>query len=92
MLKPENKTKGGLIIPDNVDNLPQHYGQVISVGEDISTIKEGDIIVFHSRAGQIAIFDNVNYKALMYNEIYGVLEPETKKAQLWFAPIVLKNL
>lgn len=74
ILQPENKTEGGLIIPDNVERLPQHYGQVISVGEEVTTIKEGDIIVFHAKAGQIMVFENLNYKALMYNEIYGVLE------------------
>ena len=52
VLKQEESTKGGIIVPETVINEPQLYGKVMSVGEDISTIKPGNILLFHRNGGQ----------------------------------------
>ncbi len=66
------KTSGGLIIPDAVTE-PQAYCRVISVGEDVTSIKKGDIIVVHIRGGMDVLFDNCVMKVLNLEEIYGIL-------------------
>ena len=74
VLKQKNSTKGGIIVPETVINEPQLYGKVMSVGEDISTIKPGDILLFHRNGGQDIVLDRRVIKVLTYPEIYGILE------------------
>ena len=76
MLKPEEKTEGGIIIPDTAEKDPQGYGRVTSVGEEITTIKEGDIILFAKFGGQAMMIGNKIMKVLGYAEIYGILLEE----------------
>lgn len=66
------KTRSGIIIPDSVQE-PQAFSQVISVGEDITSIKEGDIIVTHIRGGMDVVIDKEIIKVLKEEEIYGIL-------------------
>ena len=61
------KSEGGLIIPDIAQD-PQGYGKVLSVGEDVKIIKEGDILVFHMRAGMDLILDAKVQKCLKAEE------------------------
>ena len=55
---------------------PQMYVKVLSVGEKVENIKEGDVIVCHPNGGQLSILENYMCKILTYGEIYGVLEGE----------------
>jgi chaperonin GroES len=71
IIKEEKKTESGLIIPSNVDKDPQGYGLILSVGEDISTLNIGDIVIFHKNAGMAIIVENKIMKVLTYKEIYG---------------------
>jgi co-chaperonin GroES (HSP10) len=71
MLKRE-RTKSGLIIPDAVQE-PQAFCRVTSVGEDVSNIKEGDVIVCHIRGGMDVVLDKQIIKVLKNDEIYGQL-------------------
>jgi len=73
VIKEELKTPGGIVIPEGVRQLPQKTGVVLSVGEEVKEIKEGDILMFHQQAGQIALIESVEYRILMYNEIYAVV-------------------
>jgi len=66
------KTRSGIIIPDSVQE-PQAFSQVISVGEDVSTIKEDDIIVSHIRSGMDVVIDKEIIKVLKEDEVYGIL-------------------
>ena len=79
VLKPEEKTQGGIIIPETAEKDPQGYGRVISVGEEITTIKEGDTILFAKFGGQDILIDRQIMKVLMYNEVYGILEEEDSR-------------
>jgi len=72
----ENTTKGGIVLPTSITSLPQGYGIVSSVAPEIECIKEGDTITFHSRAGQVILLDNEEYRCMHAGEVYGVLAPE----------------
>ncbi len=73
VLKPEGKTKGGIIVPETAEREPQGYGRVLSFGEDITSVKEGDIVLFAKFGGQDVLIDQRVLKVLIYGEIYGVL-------------------
>lgn len=56
---------------------PQGYGKVLSTGENVpDTVKKGDVLVFHTRAGMDLIQKKIVLKCLKYDEIYGILEDE----------------
>ena len=68
----KEKTKGGLIIPDTVQE-PQTYGVVLSVGEMVKApIKVGDLLVFHSSGGMAMMIEGKFLRCLMEGELYGV--------------------
>ena len=73
VLKEEEKTSGGLIVPATAKKEPQSYGVVVSFGSDVKGIKLNDIVVFHSHAGQVVLLESQEYKIIMYPEIYGVV-------------------
>lgn len=76
------KTKGGLILPDQVTD-PQGYGKVLSVGENVpDKIKVDDFMVFHPRGGMDMLIDGSVLKVLKYDEIYGVLQNDEIKESL----------
>lgn len=70
----EEKSQGGIHIPEGAQTEPQGYGEVISVGEEVERVNRGDTLVFHVRAGQDMVFERENYKCLTYNEVYGILK------------------
>jgi len=55
---------------------PQGYGRVLSLGEDLADkrVKDGDILVFHTRAGMDMVHGKKVLKCLKYEEVYGVLD------------------
>ena len=69
------KSEGGIIFPENAGD-PQGYGKVLSLGDDVANkqIKEGDIIVFHPRGGQVILMRKSLFRVLKYDEIYGILD------------------
>jgi chaperonin GroES len=68
----KEKTKGGLIIPDTVQE-PQTYGVILSIGETVKApIKVGDLLVFHSSAGMAMMIEGKFLRCLMEAELYGV--------------------
>lgn len=69
----EKVTPGGIYIPVNADRDPQSYGIVLSVGEEVKNIKEGDIVVFHKNGGMAIIVDKKILKVLTNKEVYGIL-------------------
>lgn len=81
MMMTREKTRSGIIIPDIVQE-PQAFSQVISIGEDVSSIKEGDIVVTHIRAGMDVVIDKEIIKVLKEDEIYGILYDKQTIASL----------
>ena len=60
VLKPQEKTEGGLFIPDSVKT-PQLYADVCAVGEGVRELKVGDRILFARYTGHDMIVDGEQY-------------------------------
>ena len=78
----EQKTKGGIIIPDSAKEKPIE-GDVVAVGngrvlEDgkirALDIKKGDRILFGKYAGQEVKIENVEHLILKEDDVLGVIE------------------
>lgn len=74
VLEKEEKTEGGLILPENAQVEPQFYGEVASVGKDADEISVGDIVAFNERAGMDISLDKKKMKCIKVDEIYGILK------------------
>ncbi|MCZ6782600.1 MAG: co-chaperone GroES [Proteobacteria bacterium] len=81
-LEEEEKTKGGIIIPDTAKEKPQE-GKVIAVGKgkiaDDGTVtpldvKKGDKILFSKYAGSDVQLDDVEHIIIREDDILGILE------------------
>ena len=81
LLMIREKTASGLIIPDGVQE-PQAFCKVISVGGEVKTIKEGDVVVSHMRGGMDVLIDRQIIKVLKEDEIYGLLTDESTLSTL----------
>ena len=78
----EEKTKGGIIIPDTAKEKPQQ-GKVIAAGtgkvRDDGTrqppdVKAGDVILFGKYSGQEIKLDGEEYIIMREDEVLGVIE------------------
>ncbi|MHB1042663.1 MAG: co-chaperone GroES [Eubacteriales bacterium] len=81
-LPQEEKTKGGIVLPDTVKEKPQE-GEVVSVGPGrlLETgqrvpidLKPGDRILFSKYAGNEVKIDDVEYLIMREADILGVIE------------------
>jgi len=81
-LEAENKTAGGIVLPDTAKEKPQR-GKVVSVGEgkqlDDGTIKKlnvkkGDAVLFTSYAGTDIKVDGKEYLIMSESDILAVIE------------------
>jgi len=81
-IEEEEKTKGGIIIPDSAKEKPME-GQVIAVGAgkvlDNGTkqppeVKEGDRILFGKYAGTEVKIDGVEHLIMREDDILGIIE------------------
>ena len=81
-IEEENKTAGGIIIPDNAKEKPVR-GRVIAVGDGIFengqkipvTVKTGDVVMFAkwaSSANEVKI-DGHDYDLIKESDILGIL-------------------
>lgn len=78
----EEKTKGGIIIPDNAKEKPQQ-GEVIAVGngkvlEDGKKVplevKKGDRVLFGKYSGTEIKIDGIEYLMMREDDILGVVD------------------
>jgi chaperonin GroES len=81
-IKEEEKTKGGIIIPDTAKEKPQE-GQVVAVGKGKTTedgkllppdVKAGDKILFGKYSGSEVKLEGEEHLILREDDILGVLE------------------
>ncbi len=81
-LEAENKTAGGIVLPDTAKEKPQK-GKVINVGEgkvlDDGTlqkmqVKKGDVVLFTSYAGTEVKIDGKEYLIMSESDIMAVIE------------------
>ena len=69
--KGETQKMGGLEIP--IDAKEYEIGEVLSVGEKVDGIKEGDIIYFYSGAGKYFTHEGEQYRVIVNSEVIVVL-------------------
>lgn len=81
-IKEEDKTKGGIIIPDTAKEKPQE-GKVVAVGKGKTTetgklvapdVKAGDRILFGKYSGSEVKLDDEEHLIVREDDILGVLE------------------
>ena len=81
-LKEEEKTKGGIIIPDSAKEKPAE-AEVIAVGNGkvddkgalrALTVKKGDRVLFGKYSGNEIKIDGVDHLILREDDILGVIE------------------
>jgi chaperonin GroES len=81
-IEPESKTKGGIVLPDNVKEKPKE-GKVIAIGEGklldngsrvAPSVKVGEKIIFSSFAGNEVKIDTKEYLIMNEEDILAVLE------------------
>jgi chaperonin GroES len=68
----DEKTKGGIIIPDTVKEKPQR-GEVVAVGPgkdgNLMTVQVGDIVLYGKYSGQEISFDGNDYLIMREDDI-----------------------
>ena len=72
----ENKTAGGIYLPDTADKEKPQIGNVIAIGtnkELVEAIKAGDKVIFGKYAGTEVDFDNQKYLILKLDDILAVI-------------------
>ncbi|RKY39413.1 MAG: co-chaperone GroES [Candidatus Omnitrophota bacterium] len=81
-LEPENKTKGGIVIPDTAKEKPQE-GKVVAVGKgkmlDNGTIvplevKKGDRILFSKYSGDEIKIELEDYLIIRESDVLAIIE------------------
>jgi len=74
--KAEEKTKGGIIIPDTAKEKPQK-GKVIAVGPgkdgNKPTVKKGDVVLYGKYAGQELQYEGADYLIMKEDDILVVI-------------------
>jgi len=81
VLEKEEKTKGGIVLPDTAKEKPQK-GEVLAVGsgEIIDgkkvplEVKVGDTVIFSKYAGTEVKIDDVEYLILRQSDVLAILE------------------
>ena len=72
----EERTKGGIIIPDTAKEKPQR-GEVIAVGPgkdgNLMTVSAGDIVLYGKYSGQELNHEGVDYLIMREDDILVVL-------------------
>ncbi len=72
----EEKTAGGIIIPDTAKEKPQR-GEVIAVGpgkdDNAMTVKAGDTVLYGKYSGQELQYEGVDYLIMREDDILVVL-------------------
>jgi len=80
VLDSEEKTSGGIIIPDTAKEKPQE-GEVVSVGPGARTedgkispmdVKVGDIVLFGKWSGKEVKIDGTEYSIMKESDIMGI--------------------
>jgi chaperonin GroES len=81
-LEAENKTAGGIVLPDSAKEKPQR-GKIVSVGEGKllddgkrkkMQVKKGDVVLFTSYAGTDVKIDGKDYLIMDESDIMAAIE------------------
>ncbi len=86
-LEEENKTSGGILIPDTVKDKPTK-GKIIAIGAGLRDesgkihpldVKKNDIVIFGKWSGTEIKIDGVEYLIMKESDIMGVIEDSSSK-------------
>ena len=87
IVKGERKTKGGIILPENVQKNGKLNGYVVAVSEEetagnkfIKHVKIGDEVLFNVNAGDVVEIEDIGYLLLRENDLYAILPVKSKLA------------
>ena len=71
----EEKTKGGLYLPENSDGKKPQEGKIAVVGEEVKkSLKKGQKVIFARYGGTEIKFEKKNYLILKSEDILAVVE------------------
>ncbi len=75
-LEAEEKTKGGIIIPDSAKEKPQS-GKVVAVGngskDEPMEVKVGDVVLYGKYAGTEISYENKDYLIMSQSDILAIV-------------------
>jgi chaperonin GroES len=69
----QDRTSGGLYIPDAAKEKPQR-GRIEAVGSEVKSVKVGDEVLFDKYSGSKISFESTDYLILKEEDILGILE------------------
>ncbi len=72
-LDQEEKTAGGIIIPETAKERPQK-GKVEAIGSEVEDVKVGDIIMFKTYAPDNIKIEGKEYGILKFEDVMGIFE------------------
>lgn len=72
--KEEEKTKGGLYLPETADKEKLQLGKVVAVGPDFKNVKKGDTVIFAKYGGTDIKIENEDYLVLGKDDVLATLE------------------
>ncbi len=76
----EERTKGGIIIPDTAKEKPQR-GEVVAIGPgkdgNLMTVQVGDIVLYGKYAGQELNYQGEDYLIMREDDILIILDSES---------------
>lgn len=70
---PETVTAGGIIIPESKKE-SSNKGKVVSVGEEVTSIVEGDFIFFNKFTGAEIEFEKFKYLVLKLEDVHAIVK------------------
>jgi chaperonin GroES len=83
------KTVGGIIVPDTVVEKIT-YGTVVSVGDEVKRVKEGDVVKFFDYAGVGVEHEDRKYIIVRETDIYAILVDNSSEEMV--AELMSKDL
>lgn len=75
LIRPHEKqkqTEGGIIIPESVGETP-HLGDVIAVGELVTEVAVGDVVLFSRYGGADVEYEGEKYRIFDIRDIFAVV-------------------
>lgn len=66
--KAEEKTKGGIILPD-VAKEEKSIGKVVSLGRDVVDLEYSDNVIFGKYSGDVVFYEGKEYRVVSEDDI-----------------------
>jgi len=73
-LKQEEKTEGGIYLPDTASKDKPQRGEVIAVGPDFKGVKKGDKVIFAKYGGTEIKIEEEEYLILGVDDVLAIAE------------------